>query len=399
MNTNNKRISFVRIARIIVQIIFFILLPGFFASVFSGIGVIYTAILNNSFDFTRYLPQLIEVAAVIPVTLLVGRFFCGWMCAFGALGDFLHLISSKVFKFSFRVNNKVDRVLKYLKFVVLGVIVILIWTLGIKSLNSANPWNAFGMLATFGKLPDISYVATGFKLGFVLLLAISIASLFIERAFCRYLCPLGATFTIISKVRFLKIKKPKDKCGNCRICTNSCPMGIPLYQDDKIGSGECILCLDCVSACPRENISVDIAGSNIKPLAAAALAVVIMSGIYYTGSITTKSAFVSELDPSVITAAQQTENKLYKDGTYQGTGKGFRGGITTVSVTVQNDMIINIEPVSYGDDTPYFEYAYKTVANQILEEQSPDVDAVSGATFSSNGITEAVADALSKAAL
>ncbi|MGL5577034.1 MAG: 4Fe-4S binding protein [Sarcina sp.] len=64
-----------------------------------------------------------------------------------------------------------------------------------------------------------------------------------ERFFCRYLCPLGAVFSIISRFKILKINKKKDKCGKCRLCTNKCVMGISLYEDDNVKSGECITVL------------------------------------------------------------------------------------------------------------------------------------------------------------
>ncbi|MDP4182561.1 MAG: FMN-binding protein, partial [Bacillota bacterium] len=87
----------------------------------------------------------------------------------------------------------------------------------------------------------------------------------------------------------------------------------------------------------------------------------------------------------------------YKGGTYQGSGRGFRRGTTTVSVEVKNDKITDIHVLSYGDDAPYFEAAYSTVKSEILKTQSTDVDAVSGATFSSMGIMSAVEDALASA--
>lgn len=81
------------------------------------------------------------------------------------------------------------------------------------------------------------------------------------------------------------------------------------------------------------------------------------------------------------------------DGVYTGTGTGFRGD-TEVSVTVENGYITEIVIDSYRDDEQYFQRAKSSVLSAILTAQSPDVDAVSGATYSSNGIMEAVADAL-----
>ena len=81
------------------------------------------------------------------------------------------------------------------------------------------------------------------------------------------------------------------------------------------------------------------------------------------------------------------------DGDYSGTGTGYRG-TTAVTVTVKDGYITAITIESYRDDNEYFSRAKNKVISYIITAQSPDVDAVSGATYSSQGIMEAVADAL-----
>lgn len=82
------------------------------------------------------------------------------------------------------------------------------------------------------------------------------------------------------------------------------------------------------------------------------------------------------------------------DWVYTGSGTGFRGA-TNVSVTVSGGVITGITVESYQDDKRFFSRAEDTIISKILSAQSADVDAVSGAAFSSNCILEAVADALS----
>lgn len=354
-------------------------------------------VINQSFSFVGNLPQLIEVIAVIPATIVFGRAFCGWMCAFGTLGDMLYLISNRFFKIKFKMNEKLDRVLKYFKFVLLAFLIAVVWTFDITIFTGANPWNAFGVLATFGKFPDVSYALTEFTIGTLILVAIIIASFFVERFFCRYLCPLGAVFSIVSKLKFVKISKLSQKCGSCRICTNSCAMGIQLYKHDKIDSGECIHCYKCVSACPRNNVAINIGKEDMRTGVAAALAVTCMTGLYYAGTIACNASGTVNTITSTKSTSKSSESQIYADGTYEGSGTGFRGAVTNVSVTIENDIIKDIKVVSYGDDAPYFNRAYNSIANQILSSQSTEVDAVSGATYSSVGIMDAVADALEKA--
>ena len=83
-----------------------------------------------------------------------------------------------------------------------------------------------------------------------------------------------------------------------------------------------------------------------------------------------------------------------KDGTYTGSGTGLRGE-TDVTVTVSGGKITDITIDSYQDDQQFFERAESTVVQEIIDNQSVNVDAVSGATYSSNSIKEAVANALS----
>lgn len=86
----------------------------------------------------------------------------------------------------------------------------------------------------------------------------------------------------------------------------------------------------------------------------------------------------------------------YADGTYTGEAQGY-GGTVSVAVTIQDGTITDVAIVSAKqEDTAYFDAA-KGVIDEILEAQTTAVDTVSGATFSSNGILHAVADALGKA--
>ena len=90
-------------------------------------------------------------------------------------------------------------------------------------------------------------------------------------------------------------------------------------------------------------------------------------------------------------------NTNLKDGVYTGTGQGFNGPIS-VRVTVSGGNIVNVEILSYSDDAPYFNRA-KAVISKMIGKQESSVDTVSGATYSSRGIIDAVRDALSKAGI
>jgi uncharacterized protein with FMN-binding domain/Pyruvate/2-oxoacid:ferredoxin oxidoreductase delta subunit len=389
-------ISIIQVVKQLIQILFFIFLPALYVNAFAGIKQIYLALISQNFNLTQLMPQLLEAFIIIPLTIIMGRFFCGWMCALGAFGDFIYSISRKLFKVKFKMDEKVDQALKYVKYIVLTFLIFVVWSFNITVFSTFSPWDVFGMLAAVGKTPDFSYVAANLTGGLVLFILIVIASSFIERFFCRYLCPLGAVFAITSKLRIAKIRKSRTKCGNCRICTNNCAMGIPLYQTDAVNSGECIHCMKCVTACPRKNVTVTVSEKDVRPLMAGAAVVSVMTGLYYAGNLGMSSAGINNVQVTS-QSNQTTSNKTYKDGTYQGSGSGFRGATTTVSVVVKNDKITKITTLSYGDDAPFYNRAYPVVSKEIISSQTVDVDAVSGATFSSIGIMQAVEDALSNA--
>ncbi len=394
MSNTKHKFSVLQAVRLLLQILFFLFLPALYIGALNGVKEIYQAIIHQSFS-AALVPQIVEAAVVIPVTVLFGRFFCGWMCAFGSFGEFIYMIFHKVFRKKVRISEQTDRLLKNVKYIILAVLVIAVWSFELPLLSTASPWDAFGMLATVGKAPDFSYVMTSLTVGFILLLGIIAGSAVIERFFCRYLCPLGAIFAIVSRPRIAKIKKPSAQCGNCRACTNKCAMGIPLYKMDKVSTGECIHCMKCVTVCPRGNADFTVARSDVRPLLAGTAAAAAMAGMYCSAE------FALNLTGTGTTAAAaeagSSTNRTYRDGTYEGSGTGFHGGITTVSVTVKNDKITDISTVSYQDNDPFYNKAYPTVTSEIISNQSPEVDTVSGATFSSNGIMNAVADALSKA--
>lgn len=89
-------------------------------------------------------------------------------------------------------------------------------------------------------------------------------------------------------------------------------------------------------------------------------------------------------------------SSIYKDGVYEGTGSGYNGNIT-VKVTIKNDVITNLVVIDTVDNSPFVDTAISGIFDSILNSQSPDVDTVSGATFSSKGLISAVKAALKNA--
>jgi len=418
--TRAHKISAVHIARRVIQILFFILAPGLFATAFDAAGSI-VRFLSGHYSGDIVVP-VITLIVLFSVTALFGRFFCGFVCSFGAMQDFFGFLSRKAMPGKKRMPEKADGILKLVKYLILVFIVTAVWiTAAVSIPATSNPWTIFGMFASIGDWASPAYLLT---VGGALLMLIIIGSFFTERFFCRYFCPLGALLSVFSRMRVFNIVKKRDNCGSCRACTAKCSMGIPLYKDDVVRSGECINCFACTEICPRRN-----AHANPAPALASAVSVAAIAGVCYAGTILPAASVTQNIvytqaaseetaaavssaksvagavsaDQNTAASGQSTtasgqstaaaESGTYKDGTYTGSGTGFRG-TTKVNVTVSGGKITNVEIVSYQDNQQYFSRAKASVISEILSSQDVNVDAVSGATFSSHGIMEAVADAL-----
>nr|WP_315020430.1 4Fe-4S binding protein [uncultured Aminipila sp.] len=394
MSFIKEKILNIKSIRVLVQVFSFIAFTGIFTLTYGSLKSIYVCAIEGNFDLATCGPQLILVSVIFLLTAMLGRFFCGWMCAFGTLMDFLYFISYKITRRKVKVNYKVDKALKSLKYIVLAISVIFIWTLGQNLFKGSNPWDIFGIYTSFGEHSVLNEFVKSNWIGVGLLGIVVLGGLFIERFFCRYLCPLGAIFSILSKLRIIKIRKTENNCGKCNRCSKACSMGINLNPKEVVTSGECINCFKCTSACPRNNLNIMAGTKPLKKIAAViGIFVVTASGIAYYVATYIDSNQATDSSRANIAELTKQGQGTFTDGTYEGTGSGFKG-TTTVSVTVENGYIKNIETVSTGDDMPYYNRAFNSVTEQIISTQNVSVDAMTGATFSSNGIMEAVTNAV-----
>lgn len=382
--------------RRVVQVVCFLLLPALFIRIFFSIKAVILLILHHQGTFQSVLPNIVLLVIVTIVTAIAGRFFCGWMCAFGSMGDFLYRMPRLISKNSRQYLLQADPILKWIKYLLLAAIVVLIWGLQLVSLpTGTNPWDVFGMLAVFGEWPSVSTLMKGWLPAAILLLMIMIASLFVERFFCRYLCPLGAYFSIVSRLRPLSIVKKRDNCGKCTLCTRKCSIGLPLGSMERVTTGECINCMECTLQCPRKNAHMELSGQNMDALVVGAVSCTLVTGAYYLGNYCETQLTGSSGNSFSDTVSADTIDGIaadIPDGTYTGSGNSFRG-VTTVSVEVNGGVITGISIEATNDDREYINRV-SSVISSIISSQSTDVDTVSGATFSSRGIITAVKAAL-----
>ena len=87
----------------------------------------------------------------------------------------------------------------------------------------------------------------------LVLAAVVLLSMLVHRPFCRYLCPLGAFYSLFNRFSFYRMELDRDKCVGCKKCERACPMAVEVTKD--INSGECIRCGKCREICPVKAIS------------------------------------------------------------------------------------------------------------------------------------------------
>ena len=319
-----RKTNTTQLLRHTVQLISFLLFPGLFLTVFNALKDVVTALVTGTFAISALSGSLVTLAAVAGVTALWGRFFCGYLCTFGALQELLAFAGKKLLPGRRLVPEKVDRLLKYLKYGVLLAVVLLVWALQLPVDSGLSPWGVFGALLSGNMTVMAAAVPT---VGFGLLLAILIVSLFVERAFCRYLCPLGALFTPLSAGRLFRIRRLEGACTGCQQCSRTCAMGVTVHEDPFVRSGECIDCMKCVAACHPQALRTVPAPAVAGTASALALCGLIQMGRIAVPEQPAASVALSGEHSSgqVVSAEDASPATRYADGVYTGSGNRLPG--------------------------------------------------------------------------
>ena len=263
----NKKEIAGNLAVLLIRTVFFLFFPSVFSAAFAGIRNI--TVLMAAGGALEYNAFVRTLAGVCVLTILAGRVFCGYACAFGSLGDFVYWCSKtlrkKAGKKPVRLPEKYAKVLKYLKYVVLAGIMLLCWYGKNSAVTAFSPWTAFSLIHSrhFGAVP------AG---GAILLVFVTALMAAEPRAFCRFLCPMGAVFSLLPVMPWAVVHRSRSGClKGCRACSRVCPAGIDIvdgtYGDAGL-MGECFSCGKCMRACPRKNIHIlkgSVSGKTYEP--------------------------------------------------------------------------------------------------------------------------------------
>lgn len=187
-------------------------------------------------------------------TMVFGRFFCGFVCAFGAFGDALHALYTKACKKRkkkpVKIPEKAVWILGYMKYLVLLLIVLLCYSGVYGKAQGTSPWDVFSMIHA-GNLKLANYIS-----GLIILLLILVGMCVQERFFCRFLCPMGAIFSLLPVLPIFSLRRDRSSCiPKCSGCTRKCPSDIQLPDNGSWEiSADCFQCQKCMDVCPKSNV-------------------------------------------------------------------------------------------------------------------------------------------------
>lgn len=210
---------------------------------FGGIETMYTYFTKGHTVCSLNVSNMYVFGAVIFMTLLLKRAFCGYACPIGAVSEWLGEIGKKLGIKRISVPPQVDRVLSMLKYVVVVLILAKTWQVGELIFRGFDP--CYALIGRHGE--DITYWA------YVVLGGIALVSLMIVMPFCRWLCPLAALMNPISKLGRLQVNRHEDACINCGKCARVCPTAIPVDKVKHVSHASCLTCMNCIDACPAKD--------------------------------------------------------------------------------------------------------------------------------------------------
>jgi polyferredoxin len=214
---------------------------------FGGVVSVYQFITSGTYVRKIHSAAFILMWIVLVLTVFLGPVFCGWVCPMGSIQEWFGKLGKKIFKRRFNrlIPYKVDRILRYLRYLMLGWVVYMTAVTGTLVFSDIDPYFALFNFWT-------SEVAIG---GVIILAVLLVLSLIVERPFCKYACPYGAVLGVFNLFRIFKIRRRPSTCIDCKACDRTCPMNIPVSTGGAVRHHQCITCMKCTSeqVCPVDN--------------------------------------------------------------------------------------------------------------------------------------------------
>lgn len=227
---------------------------------------------------------LILLSALL-TALLLKRGFCSWVCPVFPLSEGLWRLGQRLFGRTFAPPFWLDLLLRSLKYLLLGFFVTqILWLMPLPGVRAfiASPYHKIAdiRLLQFFQHPSATLL--------VVLAVLALVSLFVQMAWCRYLCPYGALLGLLSLLSLSKIGRSERLCIRCGLCSSRCPAWLPVMQKRTVRSAECYACYRCVHNCPVPGaVEMRVAKRLVLPsLAFGLLLIMLFVGLALYGRVT-----------------------------------------------------------------------------------------------------------------
>jgi polyferredoxin len=219
------------------------------------------------------------VLVALGMAFLLRKAFCSWVCPVGFLSELLSRFGRWSFGRNFRIWKWLDIPFRSLKYLLLAFFLVAILTMSPTELQAfiQSPYNRVAELKMGLFFLELS------RTGILVIGVLVLASVFVQGAWCRYLCPYGALLGFISWLSPTRVVRNADPCVSCGLCDRACMARLDVSKAGRVSSPECTGCLDCVAACPVAGaLEVRTLGRRRpSPL----LFAVALSGLFLTGYV------------------------------------------------------------------------------------------------------------------
>lgn len=211
---------------------------------FGGIETLWSLIAAGSIIQKVAASSVVLLIMAMVTALIFGRTFCGYLCPLGALQEFVGKLRRLLgIKSRAVLPAAMDRYARWLKYVVLAIVVLWSWSAASLVIRAFDPWVAWTHLTSVEVIAE-------FSVGLGILVVALVASVAYDRFFCKYLCPMGAFLALLKPLSFFRVQRDLEACTSCGACDRACPMNITVSATQEVRSAECISCNECVNACP-----------------------------------------------------------------------------------------------------------------------------------------------------
>jgi len=251
---------------------------------------------------------VVALGLAVAMSIILGRFFCGWICPFGFYMDLITRFRKTLKIRHWTISEKLNDELRQLRYVIIAIFLLLSFVFGAKaiigtqlisgteheefvyqylsapfcqvcpmrplcvliegSLGFMNLQYVFSQ--TTGQFYEVGYYVT--SLNVLVLVSVTIGASMWRRFWCRF-CPLGGLIAVFNRfvpfkwVSVVRLNKEEEKCTKCGICKRVCPPQVTEVYEEKGGdvtTSGCILCFRCVEMCPYEDcLKIDVAGKSV----------------------------------------------------------------------------------------------------------------------------------------